>query len=91
MDDLQGNRLNGYILAKAVRLPAIAFPNDVYWFDLDEYVEVDEIITSYMLNANFVDFETTKRTKNYINWSTTPYDTAIRMYKRAKIFFFRIL
>ena len=42
---------SGYILAKAVRLACIAQPMDIEAFDLAENINVDDVISSFVLKA----------------------------------------
>ena len=41
----------GYILAKAVRLAAIAKPKNLEWYDLAESINVDDVLSSFILKA----------------------------------------
>ena len=73
---------HGYILAKAVRLAAIAQPKDIEVFDLCENINVDDVITSYMLRACLIaqNFDTSDK-----ELYKTPSEAAIKIYERLKI------
>ena len=51
VQNLSPNLFCGYILAKAVRLASISQPPNLHEFDLEEPINIDDVITSYILKA----------------------------------------
>ena len=46
---------NGFILAKAVRIASISQPDNLESFELEETINADDVITSFVLKACFLD------------------------------------
>ena len=71
----------GYILAKAVRLAAIAQPMDIGAFELCENINVDDVITSYMLRSCLIGVNIDTSGNKLCK---TPSEAAITIYQRLK-------
>ena len=50
-----GNIINGYILAKALRIANISQPDNLESFGLEETINVDDVITSFIFKAYLLD------------------------------------
>ena len=71
----------GLILAKAVRLASIAKPSNLEEFDLEEIINVDDIITSFVLKAAM--FERNEYNPEY-NKLSTSFDVAVTVYENLR-------
>ena len=72
----------GYILSKAVRLAAIAQPDNLANFDLIENANVDDFVTSYVLKRHLFGHTIDQYTSN-IDGSNPP-EIAIKLYERLR-------
>ena len=68
---------SGYILAKAVRISSIAKPTKIERFDLEENINVDDVITSYMLKSCLFDSE---KLKPEFENCTSAHEVAVNIY-----------
>ena len=73
---------NGFILAKAVRIASISQPDNLESFGLEEAVNVDDVITSFILKACLYD---TNRYQSEFDKSKTSHDVAVMIYEKLKI------
>ena len=81
MRSLPVHTRNGFILAKAVRIASIAQPYNIESFGLEEAVNVDDVITSFILKAHVFHEEIFKSDfDKYI----TPQDVAVAVYEHVK-------
>ena len=78
MKDLPKNVLNGFILAKAVRMASIAQPDNLQSFKLQESIKSDDVISSFILKACLFGYS---KQKVEFNSCLAPYDVALHIYE----------
>ena len=72
---------NGFILAKAVRIASISQPENLESFGLVEAINVDDVITSFILKAHLFD---DVGYKSEFDKSKTSHDVALMIYEHLR-------
>ena len=78
MSGLKRHEKQGFILAKAVRIASIAQPDNLDSFDLEENINVDDVITSFLLRMCLPN---EKDNKDEFEDCSTPHAVALKIYE----------
>ena len=78
MNGLKRHEKQGFILAKAVRIASIAQPDNLDSFDLEENINVDDVITSFLLRMCLPN---EKDNKDEFEDCSTPHAVALKIYE----------
>ena len=78
MVGLKRHEKQGFILAKAVRIASIAQPDNLDSFDLEENINVDDVITSFLLRMCLPNEEDNK---DEFEDCDTPHAVALKIYE----------
>ena len=75
---LKRNQRQGFILAKAVRIASIAQPDNLDSFDLEKIINVDDVITSFLLRMCLPN---ERDNKTAFEGCCTPHAVALKSYE----------
>ena len=78
MNGLKCHQKQGFILSKAVRIASIAQPDNLNLFDLEENINVDDVITSFLLRMCLPN---KKDNKYEFEDCGTPHAVALKIYE----------
>ena len=78
MDGLKPHEKQGFILAKAVRIASIAQPDNLNSFDLEEKINIDDVITSFLLRMCLPN---EKDNTDEFKECSTPHAVALKIYE----------